>query len=235
MNQRSTPLPLADVEARVVACRRCVRLRRYCLEIARTKKAAYRDETYWGLPVPGFGDPQARMLVLGLAPAAHGANRTGRMFTGDSSGTFLMRALHRAGFASAPASERADDGLHLTDAFISAAARCAPPDNKPAPDELGACLDHLDAETRALPRLKVVVALGRVAFDAWLALESRRGRHHRPKPEFGHAAVHNLGGVTSVVTSYHPSRQNTNTGRLTEAMFDEVFQLARRALETQDA
>ncbi len=231
MAQTNVPSALGAARARIIACERCPRLRQYCLEVARAKKAAYRDEVYWGKPVPGFGDSQARVLVLGLAPAAHGANRTGRLFTGDSSGAFLMRALHRAGFANAPVSDHADDGLRLIDAFISAAARCAPPDNKPTREELAACLGHLDAETRALPRLRVVVALGRVAFDAWLALETRRGRPIRPKPAFRHAAVHDLGSGAVVVTSYHPSRQNTNTGRLTEAMFDEVFRQARRVLD----
>ncbi len=223
---------LSQVRARIVACERCPRLRTYCLDIARRKKAAHRDETYWGRPVPGFGDPRGRLLVLGLAPAAHGANRTGRLFTGDSSGLFLMRALHRAGFANIPTSERADDGLRLVDAFIAAAVRCAPPDNTPTPGERAACLDHLDAETRALPRLHGVIALGRVAFDAWLALEARRGRRGRPRPVFGHAAAHRLdAGGPWVITSYHPSRQNTNTGRLTEAMFDTIFRLARQMLE----
>ncbi len=219
------------MHARIVSCERCTRLRRYCLEVASTKKAAHKDETYWGKPVPGFGDPAARLLVLGLAPAAHGANRTGRLFTGDGSGQFLMRALHAAGFASIPTSARADDGLRLRDLYISAAARCAPPDNKPAREELAACLDHLDAETRALPCLQVVVALGRTAFEAWLAIEGRRGHRVQPRPAFTHAGVHLLPSGMSLVTSYHPSRQNTNTGRLTEAMFDEVFRAAKVILD----
>jgi uracil-DNA glycosylase family 4 len=233
MARSHATLTLPQVQARIIECHRCPRLRTYCAEVARTKKAAHRTEDYWGRPVPGFGDPDARLLVLGLAPAAHGANRTGRLFTGDSSGQFLMRALHRAGFANIPTSERAGDGLVLRDAFISAAARCAPPDNKPTPAELVQCLDHLDAETQALGRLRIVVALGRVAFDAWLALEKRRGARRRPTPAFSHAGVHHPGAGLWVVTSYHPSRQNTNTGRLTEEMFDEVFRAVRNLLAAE--
>lgn len=232
MAHRNTPsAALTSVNRDMVACQRCPRLRRYCADVARIKKAAHRHETYWGRPVPGFGDPRARMLILGLAPAAHGANRTGRLFTGDGSGHFLMGSLHRAGFASIPTSERAGDGLTLVDAYIAAAARCAPPDNKPTPAELARCLDHLDAETRALARLRVVVALGRIAFNAWLALLARRGVGVRPKPAFGHGAVHRFGPAQPVaVCSYHPSRQNTNTGRLTSRMFDDVFGIVRAEL-----
>ena len=171
-------LALQAIQQSIVSCERCPRLREYCAEIARTKRRAYRNEVYWGKPVPGFGDPRARMLLVALAPAAHGANRTGRVFTGDGphgSGDFLMAALHRAGFANIPTAERTDDGLELTDAFIAAAVRCAPPDNKPTPDEIRACRPHLDAELAALPRVEVVVGLGKIAFDAYLHLLHTRG------------------------------------------------------------
>jgi len=189
---------------------------------------------YWGKPVPGFGDPRARLLLVGLAPAAHGANRTGRVFTGDGiggSGDFLMSALHRAGFANIPTSRAIDDGLALRDAFIAAAVRCAPPDNKPTPEEIARCLPHLDAELSALPRVRVVVALGRLAFDAYLRLLASRGISiARPRPVFGQATVHRLSNNQTLVGCYHPSRQNTNTGKLTAAMMDAVFQIARRTL-----
>jgi uracil-DNA glycosylase family 4 len=221
---------LAEIAETVVSCERCPRLRRYCEAVAREKKRAYRDEVYWGRPVPGFGDPGARLLIVGLAPAAHGGNRTGRVFTGDSSGDFLMRALHAAGFANRPTSERRDDGLVLADAYIAAAARCAPPDNKPTPAEIARCLPYLASEVEALTRLRVVVALGRIAFDACLrVLGERRATPFSPKRAFGHAAVHALGPDQPVlIASYHPSRQNTNTGRLTPEMFGAVFAEARR-------
>jgi uracil-DNA glycosylase family 4 len=199
--------------------------------VARQKKAAHRDDEYWGRPVPGFGDPGARLLVLGLAPAAHGANRTGRVFTGDGSGDFLMRALHANGFASLPTARRADDGLVLSDAYIAAAVRCAPPDNKPTPAEIAACHTHLRAEVEALPRLRVMVALGRIAFDACWALVRDRGIAVRPKPRFAHGARYDPGGgAPLVMASYHPSRQNTNTGKLTPRMLDDVFRRAREGL-----
>ena len=185
--------------------------------------------------MPGFGDPQARLLILGLAPGAHGANRTGRVFTGDSSGQFLMAALHRAAFANIPTSAHARDGLTLTDAYIAAAARCAPPDNKPARVELANCLGHLEAECLALTEMRVVVVLGRIAFEAWLALLARRGVPCRPRPPFAHAKVHRFGSEQPpVVCSYHPSRQNTNTGRLTPAMLDDVFEIVRSVLDKDD-
>jgi uracil-DNA glycosylase family 4 len=225
---------LASVRTQIVSCQRCPRLRSYCTEIARTKRRAYRDEIYWGKPVPGFGDPRARLLLVGLAPAAHGANRTGRVFTGDGvggSGDFLMSALHRAGFASIPTSHHPDDGLKLRDAFIAAAVRCAPPDNKPTPEEIANCLPHLDEEIAALPRVRVVVALGKIAFDAYLQLLKRRGVALRPRPPFGHASAHVLPNGQTLVGCYHPSRQNTNTGKLTVRMMDEVFRLAARRLQ----
>jgi uracil-DNA glycosylase family 4 len=205
--------------------------------VAREKKRAYRSERYWGRPVPGFGDPEARMLLVGLAPAAHGANRTGRVFTGDGiggSGDFLMSALHRTGFASIPTSRQIDDGLTLTDAYIVAAVRCAPPGNRPAPEEIARCLDHLEAEVSELSRARVIVALGRIAFDVWLQLLRRRGVHLTPRPQFAHGIVLRLtdgpSGPHALLGCYHPSRQNTNTGKLTAPMMERVFRKARTLL-----
>ena len=221
-------ISLSVLRRQIISCARCARLRAYCARVASERKAAYRDDTYWGRPVPGFGDPRARLLVVGLAPAAHGANRTGRMFTGDSSGDFLMRALRKTGFANRPASRRRGDGLVLDGAYISAAARCAPPGNTPTRPELDNCRPFLAAEMRALTRMAVVVALGRVAFDAVLRVLGDAGAPLHPRPRFGHARLFDFGKEwPTVIASYHPSRQNTNTGRLTEPMFDEVFLLAR--------
>jgi uracil-DNA glycosylase len=228
-----TLAPLHAVHDAIVTCERCTRLREYCRRIGREKRRAFRDETYWARPVPGFGDPRARLLLIGLAPAAHGANRTGRVFTGDGvggSGDFLMSALHRAGFANLPTSRRPDDGLRLRDAYIAAAVRCAPPENKPTPEEIVNCLPHLDAEIAALPRVRVVVALGKIAFDAYLRLLKGRGIVVRPRPVFGHGSVHALPGGQRLIGCYHPSRQNTNTGKLTAKMMNDVFRLARRNL-----
>jgi uracil-DNA glycosylase len=224
---------LAIAQAAIVSCELCPRLRQYCAEIARTKRRAYRNDVYWGKPVPGFGDPHARLLLVGLAPAAHGANRTGRVFTGDGaggSGDFLMGALHRAGFANIPTAQRIDDGLRLTDAYIAAAVRCAPPDNKPTPEEITRCLPHLDAEIRGLPRIRVVVALGKIAFDAYLQLLKRRGVGVKPRPAFGHGLAHALPNGQTIIGCYHPSRQNTNTGKLDADMMDDVFKRAALAL-----
>lgn len=220
---------LDDIHQQIIGCVRCRRLRTYCGRIARDKKAAHRDDVYWGKPVPGFGDPNARLLVLGLAPAAHGANRTGRVFTGDGSGDFLMRAMHSAGFASIPTSQHIRDGLTLADAFITAAVRCAPPDNKPTPGEIAACHPHLVAETAALPNIRVIVCLGRIGFDAAWRLLASRGIVLRPRPAFAHGALYTAKGLT-VIASYHPSRQNTNTGKLTPEMLGSVFDLARREI-----
>ncbi len=222
-----------------MSCERCPRLRTYCTEIARTKKKAHRDEIYWGRPVPGFGDPRARILLIALAPAAHGANRTGRVFTGDGpggSGDFLMSALHRAGFANIPTSRHPGDGLRLTDVFIAAAARCAPPDNKPTPEEIANCRPHLDAEIAALPRIRVVVALGKIAFDAYLQLLQARtawrcGRARRSVT----ASMHELPNGQTLIGCYHPSRQNTNTGKLTPPMMDDVFARASDLLRALTA
>jgi uracil-DNA glycosylase family 4 len=222
---------LTDVAADIVACARCERLRTYCSRVAREKKRAHRDDTYWGRPVPGFGDPAAGVLLVGLAPAAHGANRTGRVFTGDGPGgsaDFLMAGLHRTGFANQPTSRSREDGLRLSNAFISMAVRCAPPDNKPWPEEIGRCLDHFDAETACLPRLKVVVGLGKIGFDAWLRLCRRRGVSVAPRPVFGHGEEVAFGEDQTLLGSYHPSRQNTNTGRLTPQMLDAVLRRARK-------
>jgi uracil-DNA glycosylase family 4 len=189
---------------------------------------------YWAKPVPGFGDPRARMLIVGLAPAAHGANRTGRVFTGDgvgASGDFLMASLHRHGFANISTSQRVDDGLRLTDVYIAAAVRCAPPDNKPTPEEIARCLSHLDAEIGALPRVRVVVALGKIAFDAYLQLLRTHGAKMTPRPVFGHGEAFSLPSGQTLFGCYHPSRQNTNTGTLTARMMDDVFRRARRAID----
>jgi uracil-DNA glycosylase family 4 len=224
---------LADVHAAIVGCTRCPRLREHGARIAAEKRRAYRECTYWGRPVPGFGDPGAGLLILGLAPAAHGANRTGRVFTGDGvggSGDFLMAALHQAGFASIPTSHHPDDGLTLTDAYIAAAVRCAPPDNKPTPGEIENCLPHLEAELAALPGVRVILALGRIAFDAWLRLVGRRLELPRPRPAFAHGAATVLPNGQVLIGSYHPSRQNTNTGRLTPEMMRAVCNEAGRQL-----
>ena len=223
------------MKAGIVGCTRCRRLREWCTQVARDKKAAYRHETYWGRPVVGFGDPDARILVLGLAPAAHGGNRTGRVFTGDGSGDFLMAAMHAVGLASQPTSRSADDGLILTGAYLVPAVRCAPPANKPTPAEIAACHPHLDAETGALPGVRVVVALGRIATDAYWRLVAPRGVKPSPRPAFGHGVVfrppeppasRSATAAPVLVMSYHPSRQNTNTGRLTPPMLRQVFETA---------
>lgn len=222
---------LLDVRREIIACDSCARLRQYCLHVGREKRAAFKHETYWAKPVPGFGDPAARIVLIGLAPAAHGANRTGRNFTGDGaggSGDFLMAALFANGLANQPYSRSADDGLELRDAWIAAAVRCAPPDNKPTPEEIASCHRHLRAELAALTRARVYVALGRIAFDACWRLLAERGVRVRPRPAFVHGAVYRTDAGT-VVASYHPSRQNTNTGRLTPAMLRSVFRKACRA------
>jgi len=228
-----SPAKLAEIADTITSCERCPRLREYCIRIGEEKRRAYRDETYWAKPVPGFGDPRARLLIVGLAPAAHGANRTGRVFTGDGaggSGDFLMAALHRAGFANIPTSQHPRDGLALHDAFIAAAVRCAPPDNKPTPQEIANCLPHLDAELTALPRVRVVVALGKIGFDAYLQLLKQRGVVVQPRPAFGHGAAHELPNGQTLIGCYHPSRQNTNTGVLTPRMMTDVFTRVRCVL-----
>jgi uracil-DNA glycosylase family 4 len=220
---------LEQLAAEIIACRACPRLVAWREGIAREKRRAYRDEAYWGRPVPGFGDPAARVALVGLAPGAHGANRTGRMFTGDGSGDFLYAALHRAGLASAARSVSRDDGLALRGAFVTNACRCAPPGNRPGPDELSRCAPFLDRELAALRGARVVVALGAVAWGSVLAHLGRAGHAvPKPRPRFGHGAVVHLRGAPALVGSYHPSRQNTQTGRLTPAMLDAVLEVALR-------
>jgi len=219
---------LASISRDVIACERCPRLRAYCAEVARVRRKAHRDEEYWGRPVPGFGDPNAWLLIVGLAPGAHGANRTGRMFTGDRSGEWLYGELHRQGLASAPRSLHRADGLVLNGAYISAAARCAPPDNKPTLEELDHCRGYLVREMAALENVRVRLALGRIGFDAILKSRRELGLPAlKPRPEFAHAAHVALpeGGV--LLSSYHPSQQNTSTGKLTVPMWRAVFDKAR--------
>ncbi len=221
---------LAQVNAAIVACEKCPRLRQYCSRVAREKRRAFRDQTYWGKPVPGFGDPRAHVLIVGLAPAAHGGNRTGRMFTGDRSGDFLYAALFRAGFANQPTAVSRDDGLQLIDAYIAASGRCAPPDNKPTPEELDNCRPYLVAELRLLRNVRVIVALGKIAFDnVLLTLAARDVVIPKPRPAFTHEAIYRLDRYT-LIGSYHPSQRNTQTGLLTPAMFDRVLRRARKAI-----
>ncbi len=213
----------------IVNCRRCPRLLAHCAHTAAVKRRAHRDQEYWGKPVPGFGDPAARILILGLAPGAHGANRTGRMFTGDRSGDWLYRALYQTGLASQPASVSRDDGQQLRGVYITASARCAPPDNKPTPEEIRNCRPYLERELELLDCLRVVVALGRIAFDNYLDLLKTRGRiSSRSAFAFGHNRQFRTGaGLPIFVSSYHPSQQNTSTGKLTEQMLLDVFQTAK--------
>jgi uracil-DNA glycosylase family 4 len=218
---------LTSLHRRIVACTQCPRLRTHCEQVAREKRAAFRDQRYWGRPLPGFGDPLARVLIVGLAPAAHGANRTGRMFTGDRSGDFLMHAMHACGFASQTTSRSKDDGLTLSEAFISAAVRCAPPDNAPTPAEIAACQPYLEQEWAALDRVRVIVALGKLAFDACFRVLAAGVVTVRPRPAFGHGAEHTLPDGRTVIASFHPSQQNTFTGKLTPAMLIAVFDRAR--------
>ena len=223
---------LTTLQQHILRCTQCPRLVEYRTRVAREKRRQYRQEDYWGKPLPSFGDPQARLLIIGLAPAAHGGNRTGRMFTGDQSGDWVYQTLHRFGFANQPTSQHRDDGLMLHDAYITAAARCVPPDNKPSGGELAACRPYLLRELKLLRRVRVVVPLGKIAFDAYLA-----ARHElslpRPdaRPLFAHGAVMPFPDGVLLVASYHPSRQNTQTGRLTQAMFDAIFARVRQELD----
>ncbi|HKY31384.1 MAG TPA: uracil-DNA glycosylase [Candidatus Polarisedimenticolia bacterium] len=223
---------LVLLEETIVGCTRCPRLVAYRRRVAREKRRAYRDQTYWGRPVPGFGDSRARLLVIGLAPAAHGGNRTGRVFTGDSSGDWLYEALHRYGFADRPVSVARGDGLRLTDCWVSAAARCAPPDNKPTHAELSSCRPYLEAEIRLLPRVRIIVALGRIAHGSWLRAAGWWERLPvAGRPPFAHAAEAVLPDGAVLIASYHPSRQNTNTGRLTRPMWHAIFARVREILD----
>jgi uracil-DNA glycosylase len=218
---------LAQLERRITECRRCPRLVEWRERVARERRAAFAHEDYWGRPVPGFGDPAARVYVLGLAPAAHGGNRTGRVFTGDRSGDWLFASMHRTGFANQPASEHLGDGLRLTDLFVGAAVRCAPPANKPLPAERDNCLPYAAEELRLLREVRAIVCLGQFAWDAAARLLAIR-----PKPRFGHLAEHAIEGGPTLLASFHPSQQNTFTGRLTEPMLDAVFVRARELAET---
>ena len=229
-----SPVDLASLNARIVLCERCPRLRTYCEAIAQEKRRAYRDQTYWGRPVPSFGDPRARVLLLGLAPGAHGSNRTGRPFTGDGSGAFLYPLLYEAGFASQPFAVSREDGMQLHDAWISAVVRCAPPDNKPTPAELAACAPYLDEELTLLTRLRVVIALGKIAFDGFTAAMVRTGQiESRRGMTFSHGAEYAVPGGRTLLGTYHPSLQNTNTGRLTAAMLLGILRRARTLAEAR--
>jgi uracil-DNA glycosylase len=220
------------LQERIIACTRCPRLVAYREEVAIAKRRAYRDWEYWGRPVPSFGDPHARLLIIGLAPAAHGGNRTGRMFTGDRSGDFLFRALYDTGFASQPESVSRDDGLRLIDSYLTAAVRCAPPANKPAPQEIRNCREYLENELDLLREVRVVVTLGKIAFDDYLSVLRDRGIIRSRAPfVFGHNREHVIApGQPVLLSSYHPSQQNTSTGKLTLAMLEEVFRAARRII-----
>jgi uracil-DNA glycosylase family 4 len=218
---------LRAINVVAIECRACARLVEWRERVAREKRASFAGEEYWGRPLPSFGDPDARLLIVGLAPAAHGGNRTGRMFTGDRSGDWLYASLWRCGFANQPHSVHADDGLMLTDAYIAAAVRCAPPANKPTPQERDRCMSYLVDEVRALERVRVIVALGLFAWDAFLRTHALvTGKKVTPKPRFGHLAEADL-GTTTLLGSYHPSQQNTFTGKLTEDMMDAVFERAK--------
>jgi uracil-DNA glycosylase family 4 len=215
----------------VCACRSCERLVEWRERVGVEKRKSFRDQDYWARPVPGFGDPRARLMVLGLAPAAHGANRTGRMFTGDRSGDFLYAAMHRAGFASQPTSTSRADGLRVHDAWVTAAVKCAPPDNKPLPPERDACSAFIQGELRLLPDVRVILCLGGFAYDAALRLMREAGTPvPQPAPRFGHGVRVAVPGAPSLLCSYHPSQQNTFTGRLTPAMLDDVFAAAREMI-----
>jgi len=227
--QLSAKDALAALNARIIDCNRCARLRIYCAEVAVKKRRAYMDWEYWGRPVPSFGDPQARILLLGLAPGAHGSNRTGRPFTGDGSGDFLYPVLYEAGFASQARATSRDDGMKLYDAQITSVVRCAPPDNKPLPEELANCAPFLERELEGLKDLRVVVALGRIGFEAFLNYLKRKNQiASKREYEFRHGAEYSMPDGRVLLATYHPSNQNTNTGKLTRPMFVKIFERARR-------
>lgn len=220
---------LAGLNARVIACRRCERLRSYCENVAQTRRRAYLECEYWGKPVPSFGDPNAKTIIVGLAPGAHGSNRTGRPFTGDGSGNFLYPVLYEAGFASQPNATRLDDGMRLHDLWITSVVRCAPPGNKPLPEELANCAPFLDEELASLTNLRVVVCLGKIGFDGFTQHLVRTGKiMSRSKLKFAHGAEYKLQDGLTLLASYHPSLQNTNTGKLTKAMFLAIFRRAKQ-------
>lgn len=221
------PTQLEELNQEIIACRKCPRLVAWREEVARVKRKAYRDQEYWGKPVPGFGDPKARVLVVGLAPGAHGSNRTGRAFTGDASGGFLYPALYRAGFANQPTAVSRSDGLTLNDLYIAASARCVPPDNKPTLEELNNCQPYLEREIQIL-KPKVIVCLGRIAFERILKMHSVRTSSFK----FGHGAHYKLDSGVWILCSYHPSQQNTLTGKLTVKMFDDIWVKAKELLQT---
>jgi uracil-DNA glycosylase len=228
-NHQPMPNWLTILNAEVVSCTLCPRLVIYRERIAREKRRAYRDHEYWGKPVPGFGDPNARVLVLGLAPGAHGSNRTGRPFTGDASGKFMYPVLYETGFANQPTATDRNDGLQLKDLYITAAVRCAPPDNKPLPEELANCAPYLERELEGLKRVKVVVALGKIGFDAYLNYLQRRSLVTRKRDYlFQHGASYKMADGKTLLASYHPSNQNTQTGKLTRAMFVRIFKDAAK-------
>ena len=223
---------LAQLNQEIIACTRCARLVDYCKKIGNEKRRAYRDFEYWARPVPGFGDPKAGVLILGLAPGAHGSNRTGRPFTGDGSGNFLYRVLYKTGFASQPSSVHKDDGMELHGAYITAAVHCAPPANKPTPQEIATCARHLHREFAALDQAKIVVVLGRIAFDAYLNFLKQQGLvASKAGYLFAHGAEYQLPNGKTLLCSFHPSLQNTNTGKLTEKMMVEVFRRARKLMK----
>jgi uracil-DNA glycosylase len=225
--QLSSPA-LLEIQQTIVSCERCIRLRTYCRGIGETKRRAYQDQTYWARPVPGFGDPRARILILGLAPGAHGANRTGRPFTGDGSGDFMYPVLHELGLATRPRAISRDDGLKLRHAWIASVVRCAPPGDKPLPQEIRNCGPHLAAEIQALPRVRVVVCLGKIAFDGYLAFLLDTGVITRKSDyRFSHGAHYVLPNGLHLLATYHPSLRNTNTGRLDRTMFTRIFLRAR--------
>lgn len=221
---KSLPPVLESIQRAIASCERCERLRTYCRGIGEKKRRAYQDQTYWARPVPGFGDPRARVLILGLAPGAHGANRTGRPFTGDGAGNFMYPALFNTGFSSQAKSISRDDGLRLKDAWIASVVRCAPPQDKPTPSELRECASHLAAEIEQLPRVRVVLCLGKIAFDGYLAYLATTGVIERKSAyKFGHGVKYLLPNGLYLLASYHPSLRNTNTGRLNEAMFNRIL------------
>ena len=230
--KQPTPVWLDQLNHEVIACTRCPRLVEYREQVARAKRRAYRDCDYWGKPVPGFGDPSARVVVLGLAPGAHGSNRTGRPFTGDASGNFMYPVLYETGFASQPSATNRDDGMVLRGLYITAAVRCAPPDNKPLPQELANCASYLERELEGLKEAKVIVALGKIGFDAYLNYLKRQGKlKTKAAYLFQHGARYQMPDGRTLLASYHPSNQNTQTGKLTRAMFVSIFKEAARVAD----